>query len=725
MPIAPIAMAHRRRPGTREGVVCLLVLLGLVPAPGRADEAGVQIEVRSEGAPLPGASVQLAGQEATTDATGTARLSAPPGTHEVAVQAGGFLPESVSATVVEGRVTRVTVELEPLEEEVTVTATRSTTRLSDQPLRVETIDREEIEEKALMTPGSIAMLLAETTGLRVQTTAPSLGATNVRIQGLRGHYSQLLADGLPLYGVQGDSLSLLQVPPLDLGRVEIIKGVASALYGASALGGVVNLVSRRPQGSERELLLNVTSLEGVDATGWLAGGERRAWSLLSGYHRQEVQDVDGDGWSDVAAYERGLLRPRLFVEDGSGGSLALTIGLSAEDRSGGTLEGAQAPDGGPFEEAIETRHADAGLVARKLVGERLLALRGSFSRTEQDHGFGTAREWGARLAWFAEASLSGTSGRHTWVLGTAFQQDRYEARDLPSFDYVFSTPAAFVQDEISFGPRLLLAASARADFHSEYGTLVSPRLSLLARSGGAWTLRASAGTGAFAPTPFNEETDETGLSRLQPLAGLRAERAAGASLDLTFRRGPLEISGTAFGSRVRHAARLRPVGPATVALFNASSPTRTWGSELLARYRRERFTALLTHAWTRSTEEDDHDNERVEVPLTPRHTGSLNLIWEEEGLWGFGIEMYYIGRQRLEDDPYRLTGRPHVLIGVLGQRRFGRVRLFLNSENLLDVRQTRHAPLLRPSRRPDGRWTVDAWAPIDGRVFNGGVRIEF
>src|SRR5690606_5525995 len=123
---------------------------------------------------------------------------------------------------------------------------RSDRRLQDEPLRVEVIGREEIEEKALMTPGSVAMLLAETTGLRVQTTAPSIGAANVRIQGLRGRYSQLLADGLPLYGAAGDSFSLLQVPPLDLGQVEIIKGAASALYGSSALGGVINLVSRRP-----------------------------------------------------------------------------------------------------------------------------------------------------------------------------------------------------------------------------------------------------------------------------------------------------------------------------------------------------------------------------------------------------------------------------------------------------------------------------------------------
>jgi outer membrane receptor for ferrienterochelin and colicins len=49
----------------------------------------------------------------------------------------------------------------------------------------------------------------------------------------------------------------------------------------------------------------------------------------------------------------------------------------------------------------------------------------------------------------------------------------------------------------------------------------------------------------------------------------------------------------------------------------------------------------------------------------------------------------------------------------------------VNAENLGNVRQTRWDPLLRPSRRPDGRWTVDAWAPLDGLVVNGGVRTSF
>ena len=117
-------------------------------------------------------------------------------------------------------------------EEVIVQATRSGRRMLDGALRVEALSGEEIEEKLLMRPGNISMMLNETGGLRVQVTSPALGSANVRIHGMRGRYTQLLADGLPLYGGQTSSLGLLQVPPSDLGQVEIIKGTASALYGA-------------------------------------------------------------------------------------------------------------------------------------------------------------------------------------------------------------------------------------------------------------------------------------------------------------------------------------------------------------------------------------------------------------------------------------------------------------------------------------------------------------
>ena len=116
---------------------------------------------------------------------------------------------------------------------------------------------------------------------------------------------------------------------------------------------------------------------------------------------------------------------------------------------------------------------------------------------------------------------------------------------------------------------------------------------------------------------------------------------------------------------------------------------------------------------------------RDDAPLTPRHSAGIVGMWESEDIGRVGLEVYYTGHQRLEVNPYRDESRPYVIVGALAERRFGRVRAFLNAENLTGVRQTRWDPLVRPSQGVDGRWTVDAWAPLDGRVFNGGIRVRF
>jgi iron complex outermembrane receptor protein len=707
--------------------VALLLLAG-GSAAAQTDNALVRVEVRSEGDAVAGAAVLANGTTTIADRAGVAALTIAPGPLDLIVTRDGYLPSTIALTVAAGERRTVSVELQKLQEEVFVTATRSTTRLQDQPLRVEVVDQEEIEEKAMMTPGSVAMLVNETTGLRVQTTAPSLGAANVRIQGLRGRYSQLLADGLPLYGAQGDSLSLLQVPPLDLGQVEIIKGVASALYGAAALGGVINLVSRRPRETESRLLVNTTSQSGRDVAGFHAEAPAGAWSwtLLGSYNGQTRRDLDGDGWSDLPTFNRGVLRPRVFFDNRQGSTAFATIGVIAEDREGGTLPGRTAPDGRPFREAVDTRHVDGGFAGRWLTaGSHVLSLRGSALRQQQQRQWGEVSEHGTRAVWFAEASWQGVTGRHTWVIGSAFQQDRFTLDQLPQFDYRFSAPAVFAQDEIAVGPKLTLGVSARADRHSEYGTLFTPRLSVLARPWAGWTARIAAGTGAFAPTPFIEETEETGLSRVLPLSGLRAERARGLSVDVTRVLGAWEVTGTVFASLVNDPVQQQVADPAHVRLVNLNGPTRTTGTEVLFRYRAGEFTAWVTHGWTRSTEIDPDRGDRRDVPLTPRQSASFTVMWEFEARGRLGFEGYYTGRQALDENPYRSTGRPYVLLGALAERKLGRVGFFVNSENLLDVRQTRDDPLVLPARRADGRWTVDAWAPLDGRVINGGVRVTF
>jgi iron complex outermembrane receptor protein len=613
-------------------------------------------------------------------------------------------------------------------EEIIVQGTRTRRRVQDEPIRVEVITREEIEEKLLMRPGNIAMLVNETGGVRVQVTSPALGAANIRVQGMEGRYTQLLADGLPLYGGQASSLGLLQVAPTDLGQVEVIKGAASALYGPSALGGVINLVSRRPREViEAEILANATTRSGQDLTAYLASPLGNGWSasITGGAHRQTRHDLDGDGWLDIPFYERWTARPRLFWEGANGASAFVTAGAMTEDRHGGTLPGRTTPDGRPFPQAQSTDRFDAGLVA-ELPVERLgtLHLRASGSRQDHRHRFGDLVEDDRHGTLFVEASLAGRSDVTSWVAGAAFQTDSLRSNTFPVFDYTYDVPAAFAQVEHDLRPDLTLAASARIDFHNEYGTQLSPRLSALYRPG-PWAIRASLGRGFYSPTPFVEEVEAAGLSRLEPLSGLEAETAQTASIDVGYARGPLEARITLFGSNIDDATRLEVVAPDRVRLINVDGETRIRGSELLLRYRWDAFSITGSYVYVDATEPAERGPGRRAVPLTPRHTAGGVAMWEEHGKGRIGIEAYYTGRQSLEDNPYRSKGRPYLHLGVLGEIVLGKMSLFANAENILGVRQTRYDPLLLRQRAPSGEWTVDVWAPTEGFILNAGVRLRF
>tara|TARA_Y100001968_G_scaffold47494_1_gene37775 strand:+ start:458 stop:2026 length:1569 start_codon:yes stop_codon:yes gene_type:complete len=469
-------------------------------------------------------------------------------------------------------------------DEIIVQATRSGRRVGDEPIRVEVIDREEIEEKILMNPGNISMVVAETGGLRVQVTSPSLGAANVRVRGLEGRYTQILADGLPLYG-QASSIGLLQIPPADLGQVEVIKGAASALYGPSALGGVINLVSRRP-GSEptAEVLVNATSRGGQDATAYASSplGDTLSYSILGGYHRQDQKDLDGDDWIDMPGYERFTVRPRLFWDRGDGAKAYLTLGAMSEDRAGGTLPGRNAPDGQLFVEAQDTRRFDAAFVGELPAADLgTVHFRASGMTQDHTHRFGDVVEDDRHSTLFGEASLGGGADGTTWLAGLAFQLDDYRSQTFPTFDYSYSVPGVFAQVEHDLRDDLTFAGSARLDAHSEYGTRLSPRLSVLYKPA-ALTVRASVGRGFFAPTPFVEENEATGLSRLEPLAGLKEEVADTASLDLGYTIGRTELNASVFASRVENAVRLddiaaAPDGIGRVRLVNAEGQSRTRG----------------------------------------------------------------------------------------------------------------------------------------------------
>ena len=518
----------------------LLLMAAVVPAFGQdSASATIRVTVTTESGPVTRATVTMNGITTTTDANGVAIATQPLGKVEIGVSKEGFFPAKTSLSVNEVRQWQITVELKPQEkreEEVTVYATRTDTRIQDSPTRVEVIGQEEIEEESMMTPGNIVMLLNEMGGLRVQTTSASLGAASVRIQGMRGQYTAFLGDGLPLFGQEGGGLGLLQIPPVDLGQVEVIKGVASALYGAGAMAGVVNLISRRPTaGPVHEILFNRSTRGATDASTFLASQLTTHWGLsfLGSGDWQQRNDIDHDGWADLAGYSRGVVRPRLFWGGGNGWTGFLTTGVTYETRDGGTEPGAVLPaTGRPYSESLNTLRYDVGGNIHKVVKQRyIVTARFAASMQDHDHRFGDIRERDRNGLLFGELTARGSFHRNTWVVGASAQREVYVSRDVPQLTYRYTTPSLFAQDDFEVARWLSISASARVDFHSQYGLFFSPRVSALIRWHG-WTSRLSAGEGFFAPTPLTEETQAAGLTRLIIPRPLVAERGRSASIDL-------------------------------------------------------------------------------------------------------------------------------------------------------------------------------------------------
>ena len=619
-------------------------------------------------------------------------------------------------------------------ESILVLSTRLGRSVNDEPIRVEVINNEELQEKAMMRPGNISMLVAETGGVRVQTTSPALGSANIRLQGLYGRYTQLLNDGLALYGGQASSIGLLQIPPTDLARVEIIKGSASSLYGGSAMGGVINLISRRPSNEfEGEVLLNATTRDGQDITTYVASpvNDSFAGSFTAGSHHQSKQDLDDDGWIDMAGYERVTARPRLFWTGENGASVYATAGFMTEKREGGTLAGQTLPDGSTFAQNQDSERFDAGIVANGPLGEILSwNIRGSAMLQNHDKQFGAVLDDDRHESYLLESTLSGYTDSIQWLVGLAMQSESFQSQGFPSFDYTYEVPGIFTQLDYEITEEVSTSVSARVDEHSEYGTQFSPRVSVLYRPND-WTIRGSYGRGYFAPTPFVEEIEAAGLSRLAPLDNLEEETAVTSSVDIGYQFDKLETKVTIFASRVDNVTELEAFASESggvldrVRLRNAQYSSRILGSELMLRYKWEDYKITASYLYLDATRYDAQSDSRQPISLTPQHSAGFVAMKEQHGKFRIGFEAYYTGKQSLNENPFRNESIPYWHLGLLGEITLGQFSWFINAENLLNIRQTKEDSLVLPNRAPSGQWTTDIWSRNDGFVVNAGVRIRF
>ena len=215
-------------------------------------------------------------------------------------------------------------QMEPLEillahegeeiEDVFVSATRTSRTIDDIPTRVEVISGEELDEKANMKPGDIRMLLNESTGIQVQQTSATSFNSSIRIQGLDGKYTHIMRDGFPLYSGFSGGLSLLQIVPLDLQQVEVIKGSSSTLFGGGAIAGLVQLVSKVPRDDrDFRVMLNATSALGLDASTFYSEIFNKIGTVVFvSYNAGKPYDPADIGLTAIPKFNRLTINPKLF-----------------------------------------------------------------------------------------------------------------------------------------------------------------------------------------------------------------------------------------------------------------------------------------------------------------------------------------------------------------------------------------------------------------------------
>jgi outer membrane receptor for ferrienterochelin and colicins len=716
-------------------LTALLLLIGSNSFAQRMLE--LQVRDRQTNEAVPGASVLLPklGGRATND-SGYIKLApgvTPNGT-VLRITATGYTPQTY--TVGDSSVGLIFILLDHRKTEgeavVIVSSTRTESRIENLPTRVEVLGSEEVDVETGIKPGNIGSLLGDVAGIQAQQASAVTGNTEMRVQGLPGKYTQLLRDGMPLFGAFAGSFSILQIPPLDLKQIEIIKGSSSTLYGGGAIAGMINIIPRRPvEGRpEHSVLLNASSLGETNLNVWLSNRRgHTGYTFFAGANNQVQQDVDGDGFSDIARSQSINLHPVFYFYPNAKHTFSIGYNGNWEERNGGDMQ--------VLRDRIDAEHAffihnrlgrqsgDVQWEYRISTDKRLTlkAIGSWFNRNINTNTYQVPIAAG-QLSYYSELSYLEKHTKHDLVAGINVNGQDFHSDQLNFPKESYSTLGFFLQDDWRIHPKWTVESGLRADVNSRFGTMLLPRLSVLYRINTDWTSRIGGGFGYRVPSAFDNEVEERDYYAITDHT-TRAERSAGANWDVNFHKRldevDLTVNQSFFYTSVRNVAELLTNrGTPQLWTMPEDEPLRTAGLETYVQLRVDELEAYLGYTYTDAKRNFNPGQPRQ--PLVARDKFAALISCEFSERFRAGIEASHIGRQYLEDG----TRTPGYLIAAAMLRYDWKVFSFvLNCENLFDYRQSRKEALIQPYSSLQNPWFRELWAPIDGRVVNLSMRIRW
>ncbi|MDR0845859.1 MAG: TonB-dependent receptor [Tannerella sp.] len=617
-------------------------------------------------------------------------------------------------------------------EEVTVSSTRSTRTIESIPTRIEFISGEELEEKGNMKPGDIRMLLSESTGIQTQQTSPTSANASIRIQGLDGRYTQILKDGFPIYSGAASGLGLLQIAPLDLKQVEIIKGSSSTLYGGGAIAGLVNLISKTPA-NKRELSFHAsgTSAYGLDISGFYSQRfKKTGFTLFAARNSNEAYDPADIDLSAIPDFERYTVNPRLFVYFDENTTLDFGVNAGFENRLGGDMDYIDGKRNGEhsYFEDNKTQRISTQLSFEHKLGEKAKwTFRNSYNYFHRKMSIPNYLFDGRQNGTFSEINYVYSGDAAEWVAGGNLWTDQFSEKGqtgLPVRNYNQTTSGIFVQNTSPVTGWLSIESGLRGDYVFDYGFAFLPRLSALFKINDKWTSRIGGGLGYKAPTIFTEESERLQYQNVLPIddGSNQLECSYGANADLNFKTHigdeiALSVNQLFFYTYLNKPLMLIPLSGKEYQFQNISGHLDTKGAETNVKIKYDDFALFIGYTYTDANVKEISGSYRN--PLTSKHHLNNILMYEVEDKWKIGLEAYYYSTQKLNDGT---TGKAYWICGAMVEKIWEHFSIYANFENFTDTRQTNFGSiytgtLVNPVFK-------DIYAPLDGFVASVGLKIR-
>ena len=541
---------------------------------------------------LPYATVAVTGTAfgATTDASGHYFLkNLPEGELTLEVRALGYAVLAKKVTLERGQTLELNFEVVQSGismDEVVVSASRSATLRREAPALVSVLDAALFEKT---NASCLAQGLSFQPGVRVEDDCQNCGFAQVRINGLDGHYSQILVDSHPVFSALTGVYGLEQIPANMIERVEVLRGGGSALYGSSAIGGTINIITREPTRSSAQLSHTLTSLGGsssydnntmLNASLVTESGRAGLCVFAQNRHRSGY-DHDGDGFTELPLINSRSAGMRSFFRTGAYSRITAQYHHIDEYRRGGDL--LKQPPHEAFV-AEQTDHAiDGGSLSFDISSadrRNRFNAYASFQNTARKSYYGSKQDPDAYGRTHDLTVATGAQYIHSfdrlWFLPadlTLGVEYNYNDLDDESIGYDYRTKqkvhiiGAYLQNEWK-NEHWSLLIGGRLDKHSLVDHVIfSPRANLRYNPGEGASLRLSYSSGFRAPQAFDEDMHIAIVGgervRIRLADDLREERSHSLSLsaDLYHRFGKVQTNllVEGFYTTLDHVFALRPL----------------------------------------------------------------------------------------------------------------------------------------------------------------------